>query len=940
MRINLEQFHGSRPRVDARLLNRYEAQIADNCRLWSGKLSAWRRPSSIRAVGTNSLRWSNELSNALWLKSGCDIQNQATTGPDGSLTADKIIETGVIAMHGVSQSVAKATSQQTWTASSSLKAAERSFALVVVADGAGNYCGVGANLSNGTLGAPFQGGTSALPLSVSIELDTVPGWYRVTVVAAVSISSTVKHEVYSAIGTGYADAGTLGSAGAGVFHYGASLRRANAAGAYRETTTAALDSIRSIRLYKGIYWLTSSERAHWVKGPVQGDTTDALYFTGGNSTLPSVTYDPLVYNGGSGRGDMPRQAFTMGLPAPGSPPLAATTPQTGAITAVGSEIVGAPTQLVSSFSIPPATVDGSEVIAQCNFKTTLQTENASNIVVNMKITRGARTIAEAERKISLQLEAGVTQTEIVEALLSGADEPSAGSAEYTCTVTVSVSSGILTSLSYEHTRALVRYRKTRITVGAGHPFAAGDYIAVANVTGYEAVNSDLLLILGVGTTYVDVDVESSEIYTGGGTWTRAYAEESVQDTAWLVTFVTQVGSHEQEGPPSQASNIVKFGPGQSAQLTSIPTAPPGDGGTYNITAKRIYRSNVLSGGDANWQFVAEIPLAQSVYDDSKRAIDLGEVLPSEFWVKPPADLHGLVSMQNGVLAGISSNQVCFSEPFQPHAWPISYRISIDYVPQALATFGGGNLLVMTLGKPSVVVGFEPENFRLEPQEIAQPCVSIDGVVDMGDFVIYPGDDGLVLVSSSNVQLVTRELFTKDEWQQINPDSLIASEYDSRYVAFFTRDDGTQGGFIFDPREPTSTLTWLDFYASAAWTNPATGDLYLVIGESIVNWHADPYDRYSYRWRSRRFVLNTPICPAYALVIAEDYPVDFTLLANTDPEKGDVVEEVHVETVAGAKAFTLPAGYLSDTFEIELRGDQTVKRVCIATSIEELSRQGD
>ena len=58
------------------------------------------------------------------------------------------------------------------------------------------------------------------------------------------------------------------------------------------------------------------------------------------------------------------------------------------------------------------------------------------------------------------------------------------------------------------------------------------------------------------------------------------------------------------------------------------------------------------------------------------------------------------------------------------------------------------------------------------------------------------------------------------------------------------------------------------------------------------------------------------------MIAEDYPVDFTLLANTDPEKGDVVEEVHIETVSGAKAFTLPAGYLSDTFEVELRGDAT------------------
>lgn len=939
MRIAIEQFHGSRPRVDARLLNRYEAQVADNCRLWSGKLSSWKRPSSIRSIGTNSLKWSNELSNAIWVRTGCDVQNQATTAPDGSATADKIIETATVTEHRVYQSVAKSNAQETWTASASLKAAERNFALLVISDGAGAIAGVGIDLSNGTTGTTFSIGAATFPFSVTV-VNEGSGWYRLSIVCLTSAATTVRVEIFSAIGTAYLDGATLGSAGAGIFHYGASLRRASAAGAYRETTDAALPSIRSIYLYKESYWLVSSERSSWVKGPVQGDTTDAIYYTGGTLAAPAVTYDPLVYNGGTGRGDMPRQSYTMGLPAPSVPPSVATSAQTGSVSAISSGIVGVPTQLVSSFSLPPATVDGTDVVVQCNFKTTLQTETASNIVVNMKITRGSRTIAEAERKISLALEPSVTQTEIVEALVYANDAPSPGSATYTMTVTVTAGSGTITSLTYEHSNALVRYTKTRITVGTGHPFVAGDYVKISGVAGYESANSDLLKILSVTADAIDVDIESSETYTGGGTWEKTYPEEQVQDTAWVMSFVTQVGSHEQEGPLSQPSNIIKYGSGQSATLTGLQTLPPGDGGTYNVTAKRIYRSNVDSGGDANWQYVDEIPLAQSVYFDTKRAVDLGEVAPSETWTKPPADLHGLVSMQNGVLAGISSNQVCFSEPFQPHAWPVAYRISIDYIPVALATFGGGNLLVMTRGKPSVVVGFTPSDFRLEAQEIAQPCVSVDGVVDMGDFVLYPGDDGLVLVSSAAVELVTRALFTKDEWQALVPESLIAGEYDSRYVAFFTRADGTRGGFIFDPREPTSSLTWLDFAADAAWTDPRTGDLFLVINESIVKWNNDAGDRYRYAWRSRRFVSYPPTCPAYAMVVAEDYPVDFSLSANTDAEKGDVVEEVHTETVYSAKPFTLPSGYLSDVFEIELRGDKTVKRVCVATSTDDLYRPGE
>lgn len=943
MLIRINRFHGARPRRDPTQLGQFEGQIAQNARLWSGVLGSWKRPADVLDVGTNALRWSNSFDNGAWTQVGLGVVTaNATAGPDGSSTADKIVESSTTNVHGVRQTASKAGAVEAWVGAVSLAAAERTFGVVQVRDGTGlNGVTAIVNLTTGavTLSQTFGSGFQLVGVTVAGEAN---GFWRVHVRSKTNSATSV--ELYTGAALNGTTFNYAGGGGNGIYAYGASLRQSARVGAYRETYDLALPTISSIYLYKNIYWFISAQRASFVKGPIQGDTTDAVYFTGAGLPHPAVTYDPIAYAGNGGRGDMPRQWYTCGLPAPLTAPTVAIQPQTGSVTGVTNVIQTIADQTIAQFTTPNFTSDGYQIVPRCRFRTTIQTSTVTSFTVLHQIIRAGIVVAEQERRVNLTYTSGVTVTDETDVELSAIDSaPASSSNAYTFKVTITAASGTFSSVTYNHQNIQIRYAKARIATGA-HPFRIGDHITVSGVQGFEVVNQQRMPVVAVETNtavWVDVGGSTAQTYTSGGTWLRDYEPEELQDTGWVVTFLTQIGNHVQEGPPSPISALVAIGSGQPVQVSGLPTIAPADGGTYNITGKRLYRSNVDSQGNAAFQFVAEIALGTATYLDSLRFVELGEVLPSDsdddgLWSKPPADMKELTAMHNGIMAGISGNMICFSVPFQPHAWPSAFRVPVNATPVGLASFGE-SLGVMCLGKPTLMIGTDPSAIRPVPTELKQPCMSVTGIVDMGDYIVYPGDDGLIMLSSARVGNVTTAIFTADEWKALNPSSFIAGEYDGRYVCFYTRADGTRAGFILDPKEPEASFTTLDFYASVCWTDEKTGDLYLVYDEKIAKWDSHVRERFRMRWKSRRNQTETPVSPAYGRIVASRYPVDFTLYSNLDPDTPDSMEAVHTQTVKNGQPFVLRDGYAGTQFEIEVAGGGEVKEVGVATSIPELVR---
>src|SRR3546814_6021176 len=113
-------------------------------------------------------------------------------------------------------------------------------------------------------------------------------------------------------------------------------------------------------------------------------------------------------------------------------------------------------------------------------------------------------------------------------------------------------------------------------------------------------------------------------------------------------------------------------------------------------------------------------------------------------------------------------------------------------------------------------------------------------------VVYASPDGFKVVSGGGVEVVTTALFTREQWQALKPESIHAIAHDGRY--FFWYDTGSvQGGYILDAQKDGFGLVELDFYARAAYANPLTDALYMVIGTDLKQWNAG--DRKSTRLNS-------------------------------------------------------------------------------------------
>lgn len=394
------------------------------------------------------------------------------------------------------------------------------------------------------------------------------------------------------------------------------------------------------------------------------------------------------------------------------------------------------------------------------------------------------------------------------------------------------------------------------------------------------------------------------------------------DIVYVYTFVNSYG---QEGPPSSPSSAVQWQPGKTNTLTGMSTSA---GSGYNITAKRIYRT-VTGSNSTDYRFVAEIAAATTSYADSKTADQLGESLPSTFWDGPPSDMFGLIVLPNGIMAGLSGNELLLSEPYMPHAWPDTYRLACEWKPVGLGQFGK-NVVVLTKGLPYIATGTHPSQFSMDKIEVGQACVnkrSIASVPKAG--VVYACPSGLAMVGPGGSDVVTKNLMDQDDWDALVPSSIEGYAYtNSRYFGFY--DTGSvQQGFIFDPNSERAPLTFTDTYATAGYRDPIRDKLYLQIGGAIKRWDGGA-TKMTYQWKSRITVPGKPGNPGFGQVEADDYTsLTFKLYGDGSLKA--------TKTVSSNQPFRLPDGYKAREFEVEISGTSRVRAVYLAETMAGLKR---
>lgn len=322
---------------------------------------------------------------------------------------------------------------------------------------------------------------------------------------------------------------------------------------------------------------------------------------------------------------------------------------------------------------------------------------------------------------------------------------------------------------------------------------------------------------------------------------------------YVYTWVTDFG---EESEPNPISADVLWQAGKTVTLAGFQATPTG----RNITKQRIYRSQSSSQAGTDLFFIGERAASTSNYVDTHAVDDFAEVLPSRDWNAPPDDLTGLIAMPNGMMAGFSGKQICFCEPYMPHAWPEKYRLTAAFPIVALGAYGT-TVVAGTQGYPYVVSGNSPESMIEEKIEVNLPCINARGLVDLGYSIAYPSNDGLVVVGQGGASVATSALYTRPGWQKLSPGTLIAGQFAGRYFASYQYTDidevTYEGTIIIDLTNQQPFVLRAGKRVDAFHYELATGSLYMLIGNIVYMWDALGESNEIMTWKSKLVVLPAP-----------------------------------------------------------------------------------
>ena len=235
---------------------------------------------------TNLLLRSEEFDNASWSKTFSSISANATTSPNGTLIADKLIEDTANNQHRIDQTTTSVIGTNTFSVFA--KKSERDSVWLRIG-GSGSYF----DLTNGTI-------SGTVGVTASIE-NYGNGWYKCIIVRTSTVANEIAR-INLAIGT---NATYLGNGTSGLFIWGAQLETGSNATSYIPTiassVTRNLDDFSTTNLIsKGLivndYTLFLDITnpllgSQFILDPrdVSNNRTGILRVSGTNATLSDIT---------------------------------------------------------------------------------------------------------------------------------------------------------------------------------------------------------------------------------------------------------------------------------------------------------------------------------------------------------------------------------------------------------------------------------------------------------------------------------------------------------------------------------------------------------------------------------------------------------------------------------------------------------------------------
>lgn len=227
----------------------------------SGEARLGDRGLLIEEARTNLLLRSQEFDGAAWdTFFGATATANATTAPDGTTTAARIVEATGSSSSRLFQGLNKAASAIQYTYSVYLKADTRDYAFIAIDNAALDFANIGVNLAAGTVRVA-AGGSGFTGISGSIE-GFANGWHRVVLTATSDATTNLRAYVSPDDGTKTAYSDNYTGDGSGIFSWGGQLEAGAFPTSYIATTSASVTRAADVASVTGIdsaSWFNSSE---------------------------------------------------------------------------------------------------------------------------------------------------------------------------------------------------------------------------------------------------------------------------------------------------------------------------------------------------------------------------------------------------------------------------------------------------------------------------------------------------------------------------------------------------------------------------------------------------------------------------------------------------------------------------------------------------------
>lgn len=341
-------------------------------------------------------------------------------------------------------------------------------------------------------------------------------------------------------------------------------------------------------------------------------------------------------------------------------------------------------------------------------------------------------------------------------------------------------------------------------------------------------------------------------------------QDDIQVLSFVYTYVTACG---EESAPSLPSDLHQLRTLDQLRLTPNDTPPE------NAITRRWYVA-IDTDKQPQWFFIGEHSIEETYFDYCHSVYSFNEILTTEDYNPPPACIDGVAAIGTASIAVWQGRDVWFSEPNQPHAFPDRMRQTLEDDIKAIITLTDQSLgngvvyagVVLTDGQPYVIRGSLPEEMEFVRLNRIAPCLNPYGAIAAQGSVFYPSDDGIIRIVDQSCYSVTSDWFTRQEWQDMKPGSMMLGYYNDRLFAFNTVCDGLMIRYPSENNQYQQDCVYITSRYDAVHTT-RTGQLLCSSEGAVYEWEAGA-TRLMATWRSKLYTQSGLWKPTSAKVICD------------------------------------------------------------------------